>query len=90
MEIETDFTDEIICPFCGYIFSDSWEYNHTDDMADCPECGKRFELEIDESVTYTTQKPDWLQQWRRYNESRTSECIWKREREANTVPVVFK
>lgn len=90
MEIETEFMDEIVCPFCGYIFSDSWEYDYRDDWVDCPECKKRVELEIETSVTYTTSKPNWVQQWKRYNERRISDCIWKREHEANIVTVAFK
>jgi len=64
-EIDTQGTPEIVCPFCGYVFDDSWEYNG-DDMVEC-DCGKKFNLYSEYTVEYYTCKPDWLKEWRRHN-----------------------
>lgn len=57
-ETETDFEDEVVCPYCGYRMQDdcgdfvsegSGEY-------DCPECGKTFEFEAHIEVTYSTRR----------------------------------
>ncbi len=50
----TDYTTEITCPHCGYVFSDSWEMNEGEH--DCPDCGRTFEVWIDVEVTYCTTK----------------------------------
>ena len=55
-EMNTDYTKDIICPFCGYIFTDSWELIDESD-AECPECEKTFDLEVDVTVRYTTTRP---------------------------------
>jgi len=49
-EIDHKFTNEIVCPYCGYEFSDSWEYldpsndSHDGEEIDveCLECGKNL------------------------------------------------
>jgi len=64
-EIDTQGTSEIVCPFCGYVFSDSCEYNG-DDMVEC-DCGKQFTLDTEYETVYYTYKPDWLQEWRNHN-----------------------
>jgi uncharacterized Zn-finger protein len=57
-EIDHDYTDEVICPYCGYEFSDSWEFNDTQDEqhVECSECSKEFFLYVDMTVNYTTRK----------------------------------
>lgn len=54
-EIDHEYTDEIVCPHCGYEHSDSWEYEE-DGEEDCHECGKPFYSGRDLSVTYWTSK----------------------------------
>lgn len=53
-------THEIVCPYCGYEFEDSWEVcMDTDgqlDNQECPECCKEFEAERILSVDYCTRK----------------------------------
>ena len=66
-EIDTWNTDEIVCPWCGYVFGDSWDYDENDDLIQCPECEKTLEMQMEHHITYYTQKPDWLQQWRVWN-----------------------
>lgn len=31
-EIDHEYTDEVVCPFCGYEESDSWEYKGDEDL----------------------------------------------------------
>lgn len=55
-KIDHKYTDEIVCPYCGYKESDSWEYNHNSDDMECTGCGKKFHYERNIEVTYTTNK----------------------------------
>jgi DNA-directed RNA polymerase subunit RPC12/RpoP len=54
-EFDTSYTDQIICPHCGYKFHDSWEYGESGEL-DCPECEKSLFMEKSVSVYYTTRK----------------------------------
>ena len=50
--------EEIVCPFCGYTQSDSWEIEqdsqgHLGDI-ECDDCSRIFEAQRDVSVTYTS------------------------------------
>jgi hypothetical protein len=49
-----EYTDEVICPHCGYEHRDSWEFQ--DGEHDCPDCEKSFTLSRNVSVTYDTKK----------------------------------
>ena len=53
---ETNLTDEVTCPYCGYVHSDSWEMADSDDLYMCPDCGNKFSYERNISVTYSSQK----------------------------------
>ena len=52
---DTDYTDNIICPHCGYEDKDSWECSESGEM-DCRRCGEEFYMERDITVTYSTKK----------------------------------
>ena len=52
-EVDHSFTEEVVCPYCGNVFGDSFEYDDTDSDT-CPECGKEFTLERETTYTYTT------------------------------------
>lgn len=54
-EGDTSYTKEITCPWCGYEFSDSWEYSDYGEM-ECGECERIFFLERVVDVTYSTKK----------------------------------
>jgi len=56
--INTFSQDEITCPYCGYRFLDSWEYEDIDDSVEieCGECEREFDLYVKTSTTYTTRK----------------------------------
>lgn len=53
--IDHEYTDEIVCPHCGYEHSDSFEYSEDGDTT-CNDCGKPFHYARDISVTYSTDK----------------------------------
>lgn len=58
-EINHEYTDEIVCPFCGYIFSDSWEYESDCEdigLLECRECEKSFYATRNITVDYSTEK----------------------------------
>jgi len=59
-EIDHDFTDEVVCPYCGHVHSESYEFgNGADDGEDeCGECGKKFSWSRMISVSYSTSKAD--------------------------------
>lgn len=60
MKNDTEYTNEIVCPYCGNTFDDSWEIagNSDGDISetDCGHCGKPFEFETHIRITYTTRK----------------------------------
>ena len=86
--METWQTDEIVCPYCGFEFEESYEYIG-DDIVDCPNCERRFVLESEELVLYTTSKVDWLKQWKEYNRAQIARAEWRIEREKRTIAVRF-
>jgi len=56
--IETDCTDSPVCPHCGTVYEDAWEWNFDgaeQRKEDCDHCGKSFLCERDISVTYSTR-----------------------------------
>lgn len=51
--------DEVVCPYCEYEFSDSWEFaqHSTDNQeVECPTCYHEFNLYCDVEVKYTTSE----------------------------------
>jgi transposase len=59
--IDHEYTDEVVCPYCGYVFGDSWEFirgGRNDGKADCDGCGKTFGWSADFDVTYSTTKTE--------------------------------
>ena len=52
-KIDHDYTDEVVCPHCGYEFGDSWELGDGGEL-ECDECGKEFEFYRHVEVTYCT------------------------------------
>lgn len=64
---EQSFKENITCPWCGYEDPDSWEFEgEYDDAYECPECGKKFILEVHTEVTYTSKRriEDMPEGWR--------------------------
>lgn len=61
MDIDCSGTDEIVCPYCGYQFSDSGELaDYGGGETQCDECNKNFLFEPDYSVSYCSWKADCL------------------------------
>lgn len=52
---DTECTDEVTCPYCGYECSDSWEMSEGEH--ECSDCGRTFDIEKNVTVTYCTSKP---------------------------------
>ncbi|MFV0411447.1 MAG: hypothetical protein ACK5LJ_17645 [Paracoccus sp. (in: a-proteobacteria)] len=55
-EIDHEFTDEIVCPHCGYEYPASWEFTLDVDEETCAECGGQFSYERITSTYYNTEK----------------------------------
>lgn len=53
-EIDHEYTDEIVCPHCGYEHTDSWERESNSGDAKCHHCSKDFFYERNISVSYST------------------------------------
>ncbi|MCK4997137.1 hypothetical protein KAS08_02440 [Candidatus Pacearchaeota archaeon] len=58
MEFEHEYTDEVVCPWCGCEYGDCWEWAEYSDEMKCDECGKEFSYEKDVTVKYSTSKKD--------------------------------
>jgi formylmethanofuran dehydrogenase subunit E len=54
-DIDHEYTEEITCPHCGEIFTDSWEYSDSGTHT-CYECKGKFAHERNISIDYTTSK----------------------------------
>jgi DNA-directed RNA polymerase subunit RPC12/RpoP len=58
-DIDTNCTDEVVCPHCGHEYSHSEDFFwHLDQSAEieCEECSSKFEATRDFSVTYYSRK----------------------------------
>lgn len=53
---EHNVESDIICPYCDFKDEDSWEVTESDDNHQCPSCDKRFVLEIESKVEYSTKR----------------------------------
>jgi len=60
MEIETDFTDEIICPYCGTKHEPNGEsavfYSDGDYDFKCEYCSNEFKVNTHVSISYSSTK----------------------------------
>ena len=54
--IETQDTDEILCPHCGYRYSDSYEFDGDGGEIVCDHCDREFHYERATSVSYSTRR----------------------------------
>lgn len=51
--------DGLICPYCGGIDEDAWEYGSMDDKEiECCDCGKTYLATTEYSATYYTSKTE--------------------------------
>ena len=54
-EIDHEYTAEVVCPYCGYEFHDSWELDDTGDI-ECGSCEREFTFNRYVDVTYCTEE----------------------------------
>lgn len=59
--IDHEYTDELVCPHCGYEVGDSWELPELGRRA-CGDCGKEFEYEKNVSTSFTSWKVEEQQE----------------------------
>jgi DNA-directed RNA polymerase subunit RPC12/RpoP len=57
-EHECRFTKEIVCPYCGFVFKDSWDFDEDSGDIECSGCGKEFSFERNTRVTYCTLRKE--------------------------------
>ena len=61
-EFDHDYTSEMVCPYCGYVHTDSWEWEGKDLEAsgeyECDHCGKEFSVTRTFSVFYSTERKE--------------------------------
>lgn len=50
------YTKEVVCPYCGNEFTDSWEWDDYEDDIYCDDCGHTFAMERKIEVTYCSYK----------------------------------
>ena len=55
-KIDHEYTNEIVCPYCGLRFLNSWKYKNYDGNRECGRCGKRFRYERRLKETYYIYK----------------------------------
>lgn len=58
-EGETIEEDNVICPYCGYRYDDYDGYEFDEgktEEVECPECGKKFDVEVEVKRTYSTKR----------------------------------
>ena len=55
-EIDHDYTDDPVCPHCGEVHQDAWEWREDDGECDCGKCEKPFFYTRHISVSYSTTK----------------------------------
>lgn len=59
MAVEELYNHEITCPYCGYEYSESYDYglDRDGDCTDmeCPNCEKKFLASVDVTISYSTK-----------------------------------
>lgn len=56
-EIDCHYTDDPVCPHCGHVQSDAWEWcEGDDDERECQKCDMKFEYSRHTFTYYSTRK----------------------------------
>ena len=55
-EYDHTSTDEVVCPYCGYIHMDSFDFPDSFEDYACDNCGEKFDMQREYTVEYTTYK----------------------------------
>lgn len=58
--IESKFTNNLVCPYCGHEEEDSWERADENSECQCEQCEKYFIYETDHTRTFTSSQADCL------------------------------
>lgn len=64
--VDSEYTREITCPYCGHEMSDSWEYDSgSEDLGEieCEECGKKYYATRNITIDYSTQTKETHDFW---------------------------
>lgn len=52
--LKNEYEDNIVCPYCGYIEPESYDFNEDENFYECPECGRVSRLEVQTETHYST------------------------------------
>lgn len=55
-DIDHDGTDNLVCPYCGYEHTDSWEIEDDEGERSCDDCQKEFTYQREVTTTYASEK----------------------------------
>lgn len=97
-EIDHEYTDELVCPYCGYKHEDDGEMNEGGDL-ECYQCEKKFKYEVDYSKSFTSRKVACLNGgnhlWKKeaypnYPDYKRCRACGSRDAGTHVVPVVEK
>lgn len=57
-EFDTWRTNEIVCPYCGHEFEESWDYNIGDNdvTIECVHCEEKFPVSSEQETFYYSAK----------------------------------
>lgn len=55
-EIDHEYTNEAVCPWCGNEVGESWEFGDYVDDYECDDCGKHFNISRNTEITYCTSR----------------------------------
>jgi transcription elongation factor Elf1 len=61
-DIDHEYTNEIVCPFCGSEFGDSWEVESGSEdlgLQQCGDCDKHFYATRNITIDYCTEKANY-------------------------------
>nr|DAT67846.1 MAG TPA: hypothetical protein [Caudoviricetes sp.] len=57
----TEYENQIVCPYCGHKDNNSWEFSGSDGEElehDCPKCGKTMICCRNVQITYSTYRKE--------------------------------
>ena len=86
-EYECSYQDDLVCPYCGHIETDSWETPDNATEGSCNSCGKDYKIEQEFSRTFSTYKTCQEDEactfgpWQKYGTDSYRECKLCNKRE---------
>lgn len=79
--IDHEYTNEIVCPHCGEVFRDSWEFDD-EGIYECWECHKPFSWVRTVTVEYSTEKETY-RKCQRCGEDRVLKKVYNQSSKTN-------